>query len=230
MRPLQPTRTVDLAADRIRAGILRGEWAVGAHLPAERGLAEALGISRLTLRAALARLQAEGFVRARQGAGVEVRDYREAGVAVLPWLLAEGGPELVPAFLTLRRALAVEAVALACARATPAELDALQARADLLARTTDLAALMQGNLDFTEAVVRLADNLPISLLFHTVRQGLAARPDLSHALLADPDAVRASFGAVVALLRLGDPELARAQVRRALEALDTLTLARLEAR
>src|SRR5690606_7812443 len=91
MQRVSAPRSVDLAAAQLREAILSGVYAPGDRLPPERELAETLGISRLTLRASLSHLEAEGLIRARQGSGVTVLDYRtEAGVELLPHLLARG--------------------------------------------------------------------------------------------------------------------------------------------
>lgn len=54
--------------------ILRGILRPGERLPAERELAERLGVSRPSLREALAELQDKGLLASRQGAGVYVAD------------------------------------------------------------------------------------------------------------------------------------------------------------
>lgn len=54
--------------------ILRGILRPGERLPGERELAEQLGVSRPSLRDALAELQDQGLVEARAGAGVFVAD------------------------------------------------------------------------------------------------------------------------------------------------------------
>ncbi|MEZ4319329.1 MAG: GntR family transcriptional regulator [Myxococcota bacterium] len=225
----QAPRTVDVSADLLRQRILDGEFAAGHRLPPERRLSEELGISRLTLRAAIARLQSEGLVQPRQGDGVHVLDYqREAGVELLPHLLEHGQLDLLAPFLQLRRALAAEALAEASVRATDAELDTLDALAGTLA-TADGQALRDGNIEFSRRIVELAGNLPMLLLFNTVTRVYRSRPDIAEAMLVDPAAVRASFAAIVQLLRLRDPEAARRAVRAVLEALDAATLRSLEA-
>ncbi|HEU5055973.1 MAG TPA: GntR family transcriptional regulator, partial [Kofleriaceae bacterium] len=78
------------AEDAIRSAILRGELAPGSRLPPERSLSATLGVSRLTLRAALASLAAAGLLAVRHGSGYRVRDYRE-----------NGGPDLLPGLLDL---------------------------------------------------------------------------------------------------------------------------------
>jgi DNA-binding FadR family transcriptional regulator len=60
------------AADAIRLRILTGRYASGQSLPGERELSEELGVSRLTLRAALSHLEAEGLVRAVHGSGPQI--------------------------------------------------------------------------------------------------------------------------------------------------------------
>ncbi|QPH53210.1 phosphonate metabolism transcriptional regulator PhnF [Pontivivens ytuae] len=60
--------------DRLRQRIEAGVLPPGTRLPGEHNLAGAFGTTRSTLRQALARLQSEGMLVARKGAGVYVRD------------------------------------------------------------------------------------------------------------------------------------------------------------
>lgn len=75
---LGPWRTVDRGAngtlhmalaDRIKGLILDGRVPVGVRLPAERGLADALALSRTTVTAAYARLRETGHATSRHGSG-----------------------------------------------------------------------------------------------------------------------------------------------------------------
>src|SRR2546428_13603888 len=94
MDPRTTGSRADGAAEKLRARILRGRFPAGSDLPAERLLSEELGVSRLTLRAALARLQVEGLVRAVHGSGNRVLDFRRhGGVDLLVHLLGAAPPE-----------------------------------------------------------------------------------------------------------------------------------------
>src|SRR3954464_14325905 len=55
-------------ADAIRLLIVDGRIPVGARLPSERALADALRVSRTTVTAAFAELRDDGYLNARRGA------------------------------------------------------------------------------------------------------------------------------------------------------------------
>jgi DNA-binding transcriptional MocR family regulator len=60
-------------ADAVRVLVIDGRVPLGARLPAERGLAEALGVSRTTVANAYARLREDGFLVSLRGSGSVVR-------------------------------------------------------------------------------------------------------------------------------------------------------------
>ena len=62
------TQVSDLLAERIRSQ----EYAPGSRLPSESDLALQLGVSRATVRSALARLATQGLVLRKQGNGTYV--------------------------------------------------------------------------------------------------------------------------------------------------------------
>jgi GntR family transcriptional regulator len=79
---MQPDR-VGLAlynqvAEQLRTQILRGELAPGQRLGTEAELTAELGVSRVTLRKAIAVLREEGLVESRQGVGTFVQRPRAA--------------------------------------------------------------------------------------------------------------------------------------------------------
>jgi GntR family transcriptional regulator len=60
----------------IRAAIDSGTWKAGARLPGEDQLTDLLGVSRITVRHALANLEAAGILRREHGRGTFVRSAR----------------------------------------------------------------------------------------------------------------------------------------------------------
>src|SRR5690348_6479207 len=82
----------DEVFDQVLGDVLGGELAPGQALPAERKLAEVLGVSRPAVREALQRLSQAGLIEVRQGDTTTVRDFRRhAGLDLLPRLLLLGG-------------------------------------------------------------------------------------------------------------------------------------------
>ncbi|CAA7623292.1 Transcriptional regulator [Candidatus Terasakiella magnetica] len=59
-------------ADRLLARIASGEWGPGHRLPGERQLAEEMGVSRVSIRAAMQSLKTQGLLDAVQGGGTRV--------------------------------------------------------------------------------------------------------------------------------------------------------------
>lgn len=62
----------DRVAARIMAMIADGDLSPGERLPGERQLAEKMGVSRVSVRAALQSLKAQGFLEAVQGGGTRI--------------------------------------------------------------------------------------------------------------------------------------------------------------
>lgn len=69
--PPAPTKR-SLVAQQLEREIAEGRWPPGARLPAEAALVERFGVSRQTVRLALADLAARGLVKAHHGVGSQV--------------------------------------------------------------------------------------------------------------------------------------------------------------
>jgi len=67
----------------LRQILASGKWKAGEALPPERELAERFKVSRLTLRKALERLEAQGLVQRRQGSGTYVAPRLEQPLSTL---------------------------------------------------------------------------------------------------------------------------------------------------
>ena len=100
-------------ADRLRALIDDGSFAVGSRLPPERELAATLGVSRPSVREALIALEIEGSVEVRMGAGVYVCGHSQRRPAT-GRSLGESTTDLMQA----RSALEGTVIVMACARVT----------------------------------------------------------------------------------------------------------------
>ncbi|KEJ90976.1 FadR/GntR family transcriptional regulator [Sulfitobacter donghicola] len=73
-RPVSPEKLSAAVVRQVEELILRGILLPGKRLPAERELAERLGVSRPSLREAIAQLQDAGLLVSKPGAGIFVAD------------------------------------------------------------------------------------------------------------------------------------------------------------
>jgi DNA-binding GntR family transcriptional regulator len=188
--------SAERALDTLREDILRGTLPAGARL-GEVELADRLGVSRTPVREALSRLAAEGLVELVPNRGARVAS----------WTVDE-----LEGVFALRSLLEPQLTALAVPHASAADLDAL---AELAAEMVDL-----GDRDLDGLV-------PLNRAFHGRLVELAAAPALATALAGavhSPLVARnfhaydaaslhrslAHHAEIVAALRAGDPEWARA--------------------
>ncbi|UYN90010.1 MAG: ThiF family adenylyltransferase [Anaerolineales bacterium] len=86
----------ELIAGRIAASLLKGQYAGGSQLPAERDLIKELGVGRSSLREALRILSEAGLLDAQQGVGWFVNELNSARMLKARQLAAEAAPPAVP--------------------------------------------------------------------------------------------------------------------------------------
>lgn len=238
MSPPDPRKRAAVeAADRIRDAILTGQHRPGTSLPGERELSESLGVSRLTLRSALAHLEAEGLVRPFHGSGTRVLDYRESGgvdlLGYLARLAFEGRVvplDVLADLLELRRAVAVEAVGLAAERASDEEIRAMREHVAMQAELLDRPkAFMEADLAFARRVVRATHNLAFELIYNTVARTVESNASLELAYFANAPQTLRVYARLLDIVEKREGERARRATRALLERLDRTTLARIAA-
>jgi DNA-binding GntR family transcriptional regulator len=196
----RPVTSAERALATLRDLIMGGELAPGARL-GEVEIADRLGVSRTPVREALSRLAAAGLV--------EIAPNR--GARVVTWTVAE-----LEGVFDLRAVLEPQLTAHAVPNAAPADVDEL----DALARRMHEVGTPGPGQDLDALV-------PLNRAFHDRLVALAAHPTLATALAAaiHPPIVRRNFltydeaslrrslahhSEIVAALRAGDPEWARA--------------------
>ncbi len=157
LHSIAPQRLYRQIAEQLRALIAQGEFAVGARLPAERDLAQQLGVSRPSVREALIALEVEGWVEVRTGSGVYVleRDRRAAAPMVANAENEWGPLELIRA----RRVVEGETAAIAARQRKRSHLQAMeQALATMRELADRLVMPLEGDRAFHLAIVEACDN------------------------------------------------------------------------
>ncbi len=226
--PVARSSVVDAVSKRLQSEILAGRLVAGSRLPSERELSVALGVNRLTLRAALARLEAQGLIVTRHGAATLVASWRErAGLETLSLVLEalepgdEAWQEIVAALLEVRRILVSEAIGLAAARHDPADVEELRKCAAAQAgRVHDVIAFAEGEIAFQRALVRAARNVGLELLLNTFARFPQEHPKLVELIYDHCEASLVFYDVVIDVIRRGEEREGREAVRDALEAVD----------
>jgi GntR family transcriptional repressor for pyruvate dehydrogenase complex len=112
---------------RLKEMIKSGQFGYGDKLPVEKRLAEIFGVSRTTVREALAVLEAEGWVSTKRGGGTYVKRARNAGPIEPLTSLLGGKNAAILELMEVRKILECEVAMLAASRATPEDIVAIKA-------------------------------------------------------------------------------------------------------
>ncbi|MFI5782286.1 FadR/GntR family transcriptional regulator [Nocardia sp. NPDC051570] len=173
LRRIDRRTVADTVFEQLVAEVLDGDLAPGSALPAERQLAETLGVSRPTVREALQRLSHAGLVEVRQGGATTVRDFRRyAGLDMLPRLIVRKGrldTAVIRSLLETRSTMGREVAAQAADHTGSRIAGELREAVESLAREQDPIAQQRAALRFWEILVDAADSVVLRLLFNDLR-------------------------------------------------------------
>jgi GntR family transcriptional repressor for pyruvate dehydrogenase complex len=212
-----PTQSSRVHAE-LRDRILRGEAEPGSLLPAERALAEEMGVNRGAVREALKRLEQSGLVEITHGAGARVADWRTAGSYELLFDLATLGgspdPGVLRAMLQMRTAHAADAARRVAANAPPDVREELAALAESIAGAGERRP--RAYLEFWEAVLDTSGNVAYRLAYNTLMSRIDLFDDRAGYFAAEVGDA-AAHRAIATALRDGDEEAVDRAVRALLD-------------
>lgn len=119
---VQRTKLSDQVADQLRSMITGKQYRPGEKLPVEAELAAQFGVSRITVREAMHKLDIMGIVDVRQGAGTFVREITpNAYIKTLLPMLSMDNNSLKDIF-EIRQIIECKSAELAALNATPEDL------------------------------------------------------------------------------------------------------------
>ncbi len=202
----------------------------GARLPPEADFAEMFGLSRASIREALARLRAEGIVRSRKGSGTYAM---RSGAPEMVRLSAISSVRELAQWHEVRLALESEVAALAADRRTEEDLARL-----VTAQETLLVSLLTGrgereDVAFHAALAVCAHNPKLSdalgrLTSHIFSWGNLSAQRSVLTMAERRELIALEHGAIVAAVAARDGDRARAEMRRHLLAGRTRVLSDLQ--
>lgn len=186
--PFARRRLVDDVVQHLQQEISLGHYAAGSRLPTETALTAALGVSRTTLREAVAALSHAGLLEVRQGDGTYVRAPADAG-AVAESLDQRLRRAAILHVYEVRRPLEVEAARLAAERRSAADVAALRrllAERDAARAAGDATRAVERDVELHVAVAIASGNPVLADVYRAFAASL--RPALE-ALARDTAAV-----------------------------------------
>ena len=220
--------------EKLRREILLGRHQPGARLPPERELALKLGTNRNTLREALRTLESEKLVRARQGDGTLVLDWRAVGeINLLPHFLAEETPiderfEALYTLFRLRDALIDHALYFAAGHTNDADVASLRgALAELGAVASGTIAAVAADIEFYRRLVLASRATVLAWIFNTFARIFALLGERYPELWKVDRAYVDSLDEVVRAIVAGDDARARALMHDVLELRSGVVLSQL---
>ncbi|MFC7304405.1 FadR/GntR family transcriptional regulator [Streptomyces monticola] len=211
LRPVARPRLHERVLERVRAYAADAGLRTGDRLPAERELAQRLGVSRASVKQAMVILEVQGLVEARHGGGVYLRrDTLDAE----PVEQLVRRRRLLPDVLDAREALETKLAELAAARRSDEDLAALERALDTM--RTEIAGGghgVEGDRLFHAAVTAAARS---ALLAEFMREISGQVTESRTESLRQPGRPERSLGqhrAILDAIRAADPEAASAAMR-----------------
>ncbi|MAN98253.1 FCD domain-containing protein [uncultured Roseovarius sp.] len=214
-----PEKLSTAVTRQIEKLILQGILRPGERLPAERDLAEKLGVSRPSLREAVAELQDKGLLSARAGAGIYVADVLGSAFSdALIRLFAEHD-EAVFDYIGFRRDLEGLAACRAARLASDTDLQVIQTLMDKMEaahKKTNPADEARLDAEFHMAIIEASHNVimlhMMRSMFQLLREGVFYNRQVMFKQRTTRGALLDQHRAINAAIQARDPEAARAAV------------------
>jgi GntR family transcriptional repressor for pyruvate dehydrogenase complex len=214
-----PEKLSTAVTRQIEKLILQGILRPGERLPAERDLAEKLGVSRPSLREAVAELQDKGLLSARAGAGIYVADVLGSAFSdALIRLFAEHD-EAVFDYIGFRRDLEGLAACRAARLASDTDLQVIQTVMDKMEaahKKTNPADEARLDAEFHMAIIEASHNVimlhMMRSMFQLLREGVFYNRQVMFKQRTTRGALLDQHRAINAAIQARDPEAARAAV------------------
>ncbi|MGR3614915.1 MAG: FadR/GntR family transcriptional regulator [Paracoccaceae bacterium] len=216
---VQPEKLSTTVVRQIELLILRGILQPGERLPSERELSEKMGVSRPSLREAIAELQERGLLASHAGSGVFVADV--LGSAFSPALVELFGShdEAVSDYLSFRRDMEGLAAERAAQFGSASDLKVIQTICDKMeAAQGQKNADEEARLDaqFHSAILDASHNVVMlhmmRSMFDLLRQGVFYNRQVMFKQRTSRTALMDQHKAINAALQAQDPKAARKAV------------------
>jgi GntR family transcriptional repressor for pyruvate dehydrogenase complex len=216
---IRTSRLYEQIVQQIEESVLNGSLKPGDQLPAERDLAQRLGVSRTAVREAVKTLREKGLVEAYSGRGTFITDgTSQAARQSFDLMVKIGQQEGSPHLAELRLILEPGIAALAAARVHEDDLAAMREAVAVMDRAQkDPAAYIEADLDFHLALAEAVANPLILSLIDSIVGLLREQRIRIFNVEGGPQRGQVHHKRILDAMERRDPEMARAAMRAHLE-------------
>ena len=218
-QPVEPEKLSSAVIRQIEGLILRGILRPGERLPSERELSERLGVSRPSLREAIAALQEDGLLASKAGAGIFVADVLGSAFSPALTRLFARNDEAVFDYLSFRRDMEALAAERAARFGSDTDLQVIDAvfrkmQEAHAKRAPDIEA--QLDADFHLAIIEASHNVimlhMMRSMYQLLREGVFYNRQIIFKQRTTRDTLLTQHAKINAALQARDPLGARAAV------------------
>ena len=216
---VRTSRLYEQIVQQIEESVLNGKLKPGDQLPAERELAQQLGVSRTAVREAVKALREKGLVEAYSGRGTFVTDgTTQAARQSFDLMVKIGQQEGAPHLAELRLILEPGIAALAAVRVTEDDLAAMCEAVAVMDRAQDdPEAYIEADLDFHLALAETVANPLILSLIDSIVGLLREQRIKIFNVEGGPQRGQVHHKRILEAVERRDAEMARSAMRAHLE-------------
>lgn len=202
----------------LRRELAEGAFQPGARLPSESALTRQYSVSRTVVREAIAILRADGLVEARKGAGVFALEARAGEDQPFKDLKTERISSVIE-LLELRTVFEVESAALAAARRSAAQIEAiLDAHSNVGRCLANGTPTQDADFNLHLAIAQATQNRRFPEFLQLIRAGIIPRGELQGAAPGSRPKdynlhLQEEHGRIVDAIIEGDADAAREHMR-----------------
>ncbi|AUC52872.1 MAG: FadR/GntR family transcriptional regulator [Sagittula sp.] len=225
---VQPEKLAAAVVRQIEKLILRGILRPGERLPSERELSEKLGVSRPSLREAVAELHERGLLESRAGAGIFVTDVLGSAFSEALVRLFANHDEAVFDYLSFRRDMEGLAAQRAAQYGTETDLkviDELMTKMEAAHGKRNPAEEARLDADFHLAIIEASHNVimlhMMRSMYQLLREGVFYNRQIMFKQRTTRESLLEQHQAINAALQARDAEAARVAVERHLGYVET---------
>jgi GntR family transcriptional repressor for pyruvate dehydrogenase complex len=216
---VRTSRLYEQIVQQIEESVLNGKLKPGDQLPAERELAQQLGVSRTAVREAVKALREKGLVEAYSGRGTFVTDgTTQAARQSFDLMVKIGQQEGAPHLAELRLILEPGIAALAAVRVKEDDLTAMREAVAVMDRAQDdPEAYIEADLDFHLALAETVANPLILSLIDSIVGLLREQRIKIFNVEGGPQRGQVHHKRILEAMERRDAEMARTAMRAHLE-------------